>query len=70
MKARKGQTMVEYIIIVALVAIVGIAVWAHFGKAAAKKVAGATEALDSQEGSAAKGVANSIGENTIKDLGN
>ena len=39
-KTRKGQTMVEYIIIIALVAIAGIAVWSYFGRATAKKVAG------------------------------
>ena len=68
-KTRKGQTMVEYIIIIALVAIAGIAVWSYFGRATAKKVAGATEALSSSEGASATSAAESIGEDSIKKLG-
>ena len=68
-KTRKGQTMVEYIIIIALVAIAGIAVWSYFGRATAKKVAGATESLSSSEGASAKSAAQSIGEDSIKKLG-
>lgn len=68
-KMRKGQTMVEYIIIIALVAIAGIAVWSYFGKAVAKKAAGATAALSESEGSKAKSAAESIGEDSIKNLG-
>ena len=40
-KSKKGQTMVEYIIIVALIAISLIAVFMYFGRATGKKVAGA-----------------------------
>lgn len=68
-RSRNGQTMVEYIIIIALVAIAGIAVWTYFGRAAAKKTAGATEALSSEEGSKARQAAEKIGAQTIKDLG-
>lgn len=68
-KARKGQTMVEYIIIIAFVAIAGIAVWSYFGKATAKKVAGATEVLSATEGASAKSAAESIGEDSIRKLG-
>ena len=53
---RRGQTMVEYIIIVALIAI-------------GKKTAGATEALSAEEGNKAKSAAENINENTIKNLG-
>ena len=71
---RKGQTMVEYIIIVALIAISLIAVFTYFGKATAKKVAGATEAIDSDLGSKAKDAAEAITDpaspKNIKDLGN
>ena len=70
MKAlRKGQTMVEYIIIVALIAISLIAVFSYLSRAIGKKAAGATEALSSEEGSKAKDAADSIDQNTIKNLG-
>jgi Flp pilus assembly pilin Flp len=70
MKAlRKGQTMVEYIVIVCLIAISLIAVFTYLSRAIGKKTAGATEALSSQEGSKAKSAADSINEGTIKSLG-
>lgn len=70
MKAlRKGQTMVEYIIIVGLIAISLIAVFTYLSRAIGKKAAGAAEALSTQEGSSAKSAADSISEDTIKELG-
>ncbi len=66
---RKGQTMVEYIIIVCLIAISLIAVFTYLSRAIGRKAAGATEALSSQEGSSAKSAAESISEDSIKDLG-
>ena len=70
MKAlRKGQTMVEYIIIVALIAVSLIAVFTYLSRAIGKKAAGATEALSSEEGQKAKTAADSISESTIKSLG-
>ena len=68
-KNKKGQTMLEYIIIVALIAISLIAVFTYFGRATAKKVAGATEAISETEGGLAKNAAENINENTIKKLG-
>ena len=68
-KSRKGQTMVEYIIIVALIAISLIAVFTYFSRATAKKVAGATEAISQSEGESAKSAANAIDQNAIKNLG-
>ena len=66
---RKGQTMVEYIIIVALIAISLIAVFTYLSRAIGKKAAGATEALSSEEGQKAKSAADNISESTIKSLG-
>ena len=70
MKAlRKGQTMVEYIVIVCLIAVSLITVFTYLSRAIGKKTAGATEALSSQEGSKAKSAAENISEGTIKSLG-
>lgn len=68
-RMRKGQTMVEYIIIISLVAIALIAVFSYFGKAVGKKTAGATAALSQEEGDKAKNAADRIGENSLKELG-
>jgi Flp pilus assembly pilin Flp len=66
---RKGQTMVEYIIIVALIAISLIAVFTYLSRAIGRKAAGASEALSQEEGEKAKTAVDSINENTIKNLG-
>lgn len=68
-KLRKGQTMVEYIIIVCLIAIALIGVFSYLSRAVGKKAAGATEALSSEEGSKAKAAAEGISENSIKEIG-
>ena len=73
MKAlRKGQTMVEYIIIVCLIAVSLIAVFTYLSRAIGKKAAGAAgaaEALSEEEGDKAKSAAESIDENSLKQLG-
>ena len=70
MKAmRKAQTMVEYIIIVCLIAVSLIAVFTYLSRAIGKKTAVAAEALSSEEGQKAKSAAESISEDTIKKLG-
>ncbi len=70
MKAlRKGQTMVEYIIIVCLIAISLIAVFTYLSRAIGKKAAGATSVLSEEEGDKAKSAADSISEDSLKQLG-
>ena len=66
---RKGQTMVEYIIIVALIAISLIAVFTYLSRAIGKKAAGATDALSREEGSSAKAAAEAISEDSVRNLG-
>lgn len=59
---RSGQAMVEYIIIVVLIAIAGIVLFGKFGKAIFKKTAGATSALDSDVGDEAQSAYSDIGD--------
>ena len=66
---RKGQTMVEYIIIVALIAISLIAVFTYLSRAIGKKAAGATEALSESEGANARAKVEEIQEDTVRKLG-
>lgn len=68
-RLRKGQTMVEYIIIVCLIAISLIGVFTYVSKAIARKAAGATEALSEQEGSNAKNEANAISKDSLRKIG-
>ena len=70
MKAlRKGQTMVEYIIIVGLIAVSLIAVFTYLSRAIGKKAAGAASQLSEEEGDKAKSAADSISEDSLKQLG-
>ncbi len=68
-KGKRGQTMVEYIIIVALVAISLIAVFTYFGRGVGSKVVEATEAISDEEGGKARQALDKIDENKIKKLG-
>ncbi len=68
LKSRRGQTMIEYIIIVVLIAISGIVLYSYLSKAMSKKVAGATSALDAEAGSEAQSAAESINPDRIKNL--
>ena len=65
---RRGQTMVEYIIIVVLIAITLLVLFGKLSKATGKKVAGATSALDSTVGGEAAAIANTIDENRVRNL--
>lgn len=67
--SRKGQTMVEYIIIVVLIAISLLVLFSKFSKAVGTKVAGATSALDSEAGSEAASELNRLdSDERIKNL--
>jgi Flp pilus assembly pilin Flp len=65
---RSGQTMVEYIIIVVLIAITLLALFSKLSKATGTKIAGATSALDADVGSEAETLANEIDESKVKNL--
>jgi Flp pilus assembly pilin Flp len=60
--------MVEYIIIVVLIAITLLVLFSKLSKATGKKVAGATSALDADVGAEAKSLADEIDENKVKNL--
>lgn len=62
-KLKKGQTMVEYIIIVALIAIALVGIFSFFGKTVHKKVKGAAETLTEEK------AGDTYDENKIKKLG-
>jgi len=71
MKAMKrGQTMVEYIIIVALIAVSLIAVFSYLSRSIGQKAAYAAKQIDSKEGQEAQSAADDIGagKDAIKDL--
>lgn len=65
---RSGQTMVEYIIIVVVIAIAALAVFGYLGGAATKKVAGATSSLDEEIGEKAAGAVEDSTLGTLKKL--
>ena len=62
-KMKKGQTMVEYIIIVALIALALVGIFSFFGKTVPKKVKGAAAALTTEKAN------DTYDENKIKQLG-
>ena len=66
---KSGQTMIEYIIIVVLIAITLLVLFSRLSKATGKKVAGATSALDADVGSEAASLAEEIDEKKIRNLG-
>ncbi len=68
-RKRKGQTMVEYIIIVCLIAVSLIAVFTYLSRAIGKKASGAAGALSSEEGENARQAVEQISEESLKDLG-
>ena len=65
---KKGQTMVEYIIIVALIAIALIGVFTYLSRGIGEKASGATKALSDDEGKKAESAYKEISEDSIKEL--
>lgn len=65
----KGQTMVEYIIIVCIIAVSLIAVFTYLSRAIGKKTAGAATALSEEEGGKARNEVENISKDTLKRLG-
>ena len=53
-KSRQGQAMVEYIIIVVVVAVAALVVFGLFGDTIKKKMSGAVSSLDEDLGSQAQ----------------
>lgn len=68
-KSKRGQAMVEYIIIVVLVAVALIAIFGKFSKGVGRKVAGATSAIDEEAGGEAAQLADEDPAEKIKTLG-
>lgn len=65
---RNGQTMVEYIIIVVLIAITLLVLFGKFSKGVGKKVAGATSAIDETVGGEAAALADQEPADKIRRL--
>ena len=67
-KSRRGQTMVEYIIIVAVVAIGGLVLFGIFGDTLKKKMSGVISSLDEDKGSEAQSAADENSAEQLKSL--
>ncbi len=65
---KRGQTMVEYILIVALIAIALIGVIAAFTKGTARLSTGITSAINEDAGQEARNLADGISADKIRDL--
>ena len=65
---KSGQAMVEYIIIVVLVAVALLAIFGKFSKGVGRKVAGATSAIDEEAGSEAQSLADEDPAEKIRTL--
>ncbi len=67
-KSRSGQTMVEYIIIVAVIAIAALVVFGLFGDTIKKKTSGVVSSLDEDLGSQAQTEAGRSSADFIRTL--
>ena len=69
MRGRSGQTMVEYIIIVVVIAIAGLVLFGLFGDVIKRKMSGAVSALDDGElASEAQGAARTRSAEQLRNL--
>ena len=68
MKGRSGQTMVEYMIIVAVIAIAGLVLFGLFGDVIKRKMSGAVSALDDDLGSEAQDAARTRSAEQLRNL--
>ena len=67
LKRKQGQAMVEYIIIVAVVAIAALVIFGMFGDTIQEKLAGATSELDSDSSASAE-VSDGASRDFLRDL--
>ncbi|WP_372795130.1 hypothetical protein [Pontiella sp.] len=67
-KRKEGQAMVEYIIIVAVVAIAALVVFGLFGDVIQEKLGGAVDALDG-DGDGATAAQSQSSQEYLEDLG-
>lgn len=68
MRRKSGQTMVEYIIIVVVIAIAGLVLFGLLGDTIRKKVSGAVSSLDEDKGSEAQAAAQGSSADWLKSL--
>ncbi len=67
-KSRQGQAMVEYIIIVVVVAVAALVVFGLFGDTIIKKMSGAVSSLDEDLGSDAQTEADKSSADQLRNL--
>lgn len=68
-RRRSGQTMVEYIIIVVVVAIAALVLFGIFGDTLRKKLSGAVSSLDDEQGAEAQSAAQEDSADMLRQLG-
>ncbi len=64
-KRQRGQGMVEYIVIVALIAVAGIAAFGYFGQTVKHQVAGMATELSGKSGTASVTAAQTAAGNAV-----
>jgi Tfp pilus assembly protein PilV len=68
-RSKRGQTMVEYIIIVVVIAIAGLVLFGLFGDTLRKKMSGAVSSLDSgQQASDAQQAASGSSADWLRNM--